>query len=386
MKRFLITTLSVLICSLCFAQSLFSSYVLNGDVKMREKFYEMALSFYNRALESAANDSERSLAEQKIAECNRILNPPKEKTPKTSSAVSRALFSDQYLETGDVYSFEKDEVIYADDDDSTLSLYMLEVRSDCVIILSHSDGETDQQLDYLPAGTVIPLKTETSILRRYASDVDGEEFIVYKKASKNEYGQFYVVLRKEKNRYYRLYSSVEFRTIMKSLNEANSTDIENKSGDEINDENGANNAETSFSESFTDTTSEKPLPIHFSDFWAFNVDGNGTQTGDSRYSALNSADVQRLCVCIRYSCPEGYNESVRFDVKAVDPDGVVMDCNRSGSAPGYSSFEMLETDSGGGVFNVYIEPYDAAGFIPGKYFIGIWNDGVHYYSAVIELL
>lgn len=368
MKKIVTTLVFVLFCTLCLAQSQFKSYLINGDVKMKEQFYEMAISYYNKAKSVATTEEELALAEKRIAECYNLLNP-KEEEQETLKPKSKILFTDQYLESGDLYSMSKKEVIPSEEG-SEMTLYKLEVHPDCLVVVSHTDDESEMPIDFIPSGTVIPLAAENSEYRRFSSDKAGEEFIVYKKVLKNEFGNYHVVLRKESGNYLKLYSTAELRQL---INEIQNPPSESVSKDKTQ----------------TQTQTDKPvkiLPITFTEGWYLNLDEDGFRLADSRSEQIWAKDVRWLTIRLRYTCPDNYDNPARFDVKIIDPKGKLMGIPGKGVEKGFSTYEMLETIPAGGIFNIAIGSDNPGSFISGKYIISIWYDNVQYYSLIVELL
>ena len=89
---------------------------------------------------------------------------------------------------------------------------------------------------------------------------------------------------------------------------------------------------------------------------------------------------------MRYYCPENFENSVRFDIKVVDPSGNLVIVPGKGTTQGFTTYFVLETIPGGGIFTVAIGDDNPGFFVSGKYSIGLWNGGINYYSTVIELL
>ena len=321
MKKLVTTLVFALFCTLCIAQSQFKSYLINGDVKMREQFYEMAISYYNKAKAVAKTGDEIALAEKRIAECYGILNPKEDET-ETAKHKSKILFTDQYLESGDLYSISKKEVIPTEEG-AEMTFYKLEVHHDCLIVVSHTDEEAETQIDVIPSGTVIPLVSENSEYRRYSSGKAGEEFIVYKKVLKNEFGNYHIVLRKESDNYLKLYSTAELRQLI--------NDIQDKPNEPKSQEK-------------TQIVTEKQvkiIPITFTEGWYLNLDEDGFRLADSRSEQIWAKDVRWLTIRLRYTCPDNYENPARFDVKIIDPQGKVMSIPGKGVEKGYSTYEML---------------------------------------------
>ena len=375
MRNKVCTCLLVFLCSICLAQTPFNSYIMNGDVKMKEQFFEMALSYYNKAKAVASTGAESALAEEKIAECVRRMTPPEPKEESDTEGTlarpkSKILFTDQYLETGDRYSFEKKAVVYSDED-AEISLYKLEVHPDCIVILSHEDQETAQELEQLPAGLIIPLRSETNEVRRYGSEKDEAQFIVNKKASKNDFGRYHVVLRKEGNHYLKLYSAAEFRQILQDRQEKPKV-AAGQVGEKI------------------EPKAERPVesfPVTFTESWFLNLDADGTRLGDSRRNdtELKANDIRWLMLRARYNCPLGYNHSVRIDIKITKPDGKLLTIPGEGVFKGFSTYTVLETLSGGGIFNFAFGADNPGFFTPGRYSVDLWIGGSCNYSCEVDL-
>ena len=208
MKKVLFCLLLILVCAVSLAQTSYKQNLLNGDIKMQEHFYEMALSYYQKAKEEASTPAEASTAEQRIRECERALNPAPEETVIVSSrsAKSKKLFTDQYLETGDIYDASiQDRTPSLDESDYPLSLYHIEVYRDMLVILRHADFRTSEEVEELPSGTVLPLVKETAEYRQYASGEDGESFFVFKKPHVNSFGKFRMIYRQLDDKLYILY-------------------------------------------------------------------------------------------------------------------------------------------------------------------------------------
>ena len=344
---------------------------------MKEHFYDMALSYYNKAKSVATSGTELALAQQKIDECLRLLNPDSADSGSAPSnqktkSTSKILFTDQYLETGDRYSFEKQETI-STDEDAEISLYKIEVHADCLVILSHEDTETEQELENVPAGLVIPLVSETKDVRRYASGKDGEQFIVYKKARNNQYGRYHVILRKEDSRYLKLYATAEFRQMMK--------DVQDKKSDQENQKRESKKQQTR-------TEQQSPrLPIEFTEHWFLNLDADQNRLGDSRKGGneMRANNICWLTLRARYTCPKGYERSIRVDIKVTSPSGKVLIIPREGASKGYSTYAVLDTISEGGIFNFAFGADDPGFFIPGRYIVELWIGGNLYRSCAVDL-
>ena len=382
MRRLLITMIFALLCALCLAQSPFNTNIMNGDIKMKERFYEMAMTYYKKARSLASNGEEITVADRKIAECKRIIDEINAANA-AKNVKSRLLFSEQYLDSGDIYSGSIDSynngAIVHSDEDAPLSLFVVEVYDDHIRILSHED-DSSKELGDIPAGTEIKLIKETSKYRLFASDEAGEEFLVYKRAHNNEFGRFHVALRKVGKNYIRLYSLAEVRKVMQA-SESDSF----KSEDDKNRENSEQDKGATSTSVESENTSKEILPISFLDYWALNLDSNNIRLGDSRSEPLKADDVRWLTLRIRYSCPENYDNPIRFDVRVETPSGQVMKINGKGVAKGYSTYEVLETIPGGGIFSFAIGSDEPGTFKRGKYVIGIWHDDIQYYSFIVEL-
>ena len=383
MKHFFISIVCALICAVSFAQSSFNTNIMNGDIKMREHFYEMALTYYKNARSVAANGEETAIADRKIADCVRVIDELKE-AQQVKATKSKILFSDQYLESGDVYvgsieSYDR-SAVKDSDEAAPLSLYIMDVYNDHIRILSHEDSDTATELEDIPAGSIIKLTKETSKYRRYTSEDGSEDFIIYKNYSSNEFGRYHIALRKDGDRYLRLYSWAEIHQIMKESGM--------ESGAKMIKEEGRSFETDSMNNGGADSpklASREILPISFVDSWALNLDSNNKRLGDTRSEPLVASDVRWLTLRLKYTCPDDYDNHVRFDIRVETPSCKVMKINGKGVSKGFSTYEILETIPGGGIFSIALGSDEPGTFESGRYVIGLWHDDVQYYSLVIVL-
>lgn len=370
MKKAIFCFLLLLIGFVSLAQTAYSNYLLNGDIKMKEHFYEMALSYYRKALSEASSPEEVTVAEQKIRDCNRMMASVKEHEMITSSN-TKLLFSDQYLETGDFVDEDTKEIRQiSDEEDYPLSLYRIEVYRDALVIVSHEDEQTSTERKDIPAGTVLPLVEETSNYRRFSSGEDGENFIVFKKVRGNSYGQYRLIFREQDEQYYVLYPMAYVKKRM-NIPLAEKSQSTEKGGKE---KQGENQVEPIITH-----------PITFTESWVLNLDGNGELIGDSRIVPLHAREVCWLMFRLRYSCPDSFKESLRFDFKLTDSSGNLILCSGQGAQAEYSSSKVLDSIPGGGIFNIALGEDKPGSFQKGKYTLSLWCDKVKYYSVVIVL-
>lgn len=378
MKKALFSFFLVLVCSASFAQSLFNTHLLNGDIKMQESFYEMALSYYKMAKAAASTPAEAAQADQKIRACERAMMPVAEPAPAASSK-RKLLFSDQYLETGDIYDEAKQDVKPSPDEtDYPLSLYHLEVYRDALVILSHEDPETSREVESVPAGTVLPLVEETQKYRRYASDKEGENFVVFKEIRGNSYGRYRIIYREQNHQYYVLYPMALVKKRMNEGQSSSAVGAPAKAKKENTEQSRAAKEESR-------PDSVKVHPITFTDNWLLNMDENGERIGDSRTEPLKAREICWLMFRFRYSCPYSFNETIQFDFKLIDPLGNLVVFPGKGTKTGYTASQVLETIPGGGIFNIVLGADTPGAFQKGRYKLSLWNDNVEYYAVVIEL-
>lgn len=363
MKNTIFCFLLSLVCSVCFAQSSFSLYLMNGDVKMKESFYDMALSYYRKALSEATTPEDVSTAEQRIRECKRAMTPPGE---TRSTSKTKRIFTDQYLETGEIYDKLSDEgPSSSKEEDYPLSLYQIEVFRNSLIIVSHVDQEDLQELDDLPAGTVLPLVEETESYRRFSSGKEGEHFIVLKEVMSNSYGRYRIIFREQNNQFYILYPTALIKSMINTT--------------------GTGESEARPTEENASEVSGEVYPVRFTDAWVLNLDEEGERIGDSRTAPLRAKDIYRLMIRFRYSCPDSFKDKLRFDFKLLDPSGALVLFSGRGTKTGYSATEELETIPGGGIFNIVVKAGSPGSFRKGTYTLSLWCNNIEYYSVVIEL-
>ena len=298
----------------------------------------------------------------------------------TSSKSKKLLFSDQYLETGDIYDESiKGTKSSPDEEDYPLSLYHIEVYRDALVIISHADPSTSQEVDAVPAGTVLPLVEETNKYRRFASDKDGENFIVFKEIHGNAYGRYRIIYREQNGQYYVLYPMA----LVKKMMNPSQAEKASAAAKKEKTENKTEKARAAEKESQPDTV--KVLPIHFTENWILNFDENGERIGDSRTAPIKAREAQWLMFRFRYTCPYSYKEILRFDFKLVDPSGNLTVFPGKGTRSGYSASETLDTIPGGGIFNITVGADTPGSFQKGRYKLSLYNDNVEYYTVFIEL-
>lgn len=332
---------------------------------MKEHFYEMALSYYNKALSTASTADEAAKAEQKIRECKRAMMPPEEDRV-VKSAKNKLLYSDQFLETGEIYDDISEQIVpYPDEDEYPLSVYRIEVYQNALLIISHEDEASSQEMDALPAGTLIPLEYETDTYRYYSSGNEGENFLIFKKNKGPVPGQNPNIFRVQDERYYVLFPSA---TVKQKMSKSQSR--ESEKAEKI--------------ESDPPQPVEKQ-PVVFTDNWQLNLDKEGEQIGDSRKENLKAREVCWLLFRFRYTCPETFTESLCFDFKLLDPSGKLLIFPGEGTKTGYSSSSVLNAVAGGGIFNIGVGRDKPGYFEKGKYTLSLWCDNLEYYSVVIEL-
>lgn len=368
MKKALICFLLSLAFAVSLAQTAFSNHLLNGDIKMKEHFYEMALLYYQKAISVATSPDEVAEAEHRIQQC-RIAMTPVQSDEVVASSNPGILFSDQYLETGDYIDQSTREIKQVSDETAyPLSLYKIEVRRDALVIISHEDQQTSQPREDVPAGTILPLVEETDNYRHFSSEKDGENFIVFKRVRGNSYGQYRFIYRELNGEYYVLYPMAYVKNRINNASEETSKNSRKEKADQE-----VNKAD-----------SVKVYPIVFTESWFLNLTGEGERIGDSRTAPLRARDVCWLMFRIRYSCPDSFMEPLRFDLKVMDSSGKLIVCSGQ-TTNGYSSSKVLETIPGGGIFNIAIGKDEPGSFHKGKYTLSLWCENVEYYSAVIEL-
>ncbi len=381
MKKVLFSLLLFLVCAAAYAQSPFNTHLLNGDVKMKELFYEMALSYYKKAKSEATSPAEVAIAEQRIRDCERAMMPV-EASPSSGSSKSKMLFSDQYLETGDIYDETKQDIKPSpDEEDYPLSLYHIEVYPEALVIVRHEDPTSSRIIEALPAGTVLPLVEETDNYRRYASGTEGENFIVLKEIQGNSYGQYRIIYREQNHQYYVLYPMA---LVKKSMNESQSSSGKaSAKGKKSSKEQKTEKTPTETTDSHPDTV--KVLSITFTDNWMLNFDEDGERIGDSRTAPLKAKEICWLMFRFRYTCPYSYKENIRFDFKLIDPSGNLVVFPGRGTKTGYTASELLETIPGGGIFNLVLGADKPGSFHKGQYKLSLWNGNVECFAVIIEL-
>ena len=375
MKKALFSFLLLLVCATVFAQSSFNTDLLNGDVKMKELFYETALSYYKKARAEATTPAEAALAEQRIKECERAMMPV-ETTPSPRSSRPRLLFSDQYLETGDIYD-EKTQNVKSSpgEEEYPLSLYHIEVYREALVIIRHEDPMTSQEIESLPAGTVLPLVEETDKYRLFSSGKEGESFFVFKEIHGNSYGRYRIIYREQNHQYFVLYPMA---LVKKRMSESPSAS--NKESAK-----GSAKEKKSDPEPKSQPDTVKVHPISFTDSWMLNFDENGERIGDSRTAPLNAREVRWLMFRFRYTCPYSFAENIRFDFKLIDPSGNLVDFPGKGTKTGYSASEVLKTIPGGGIFNLVLGSDTPGLYQKGRYKLSVWSDNVEYFAVTVEL-
>ena len=355
MKRIIIFNILLSICIASAAQSSFKYYLMSGDVKMEEHFYEMALDYYCKARECASTNEQAELAKLREDACKKAIAREKESSVKKTT--NRRLLSDQYLETGDLYSIETGEIIPSETEDE-FYLYYIEVYQDYMIVARHINE--DNQEEYQTTRK-LPRVDENADLIRYASGEEGEDFIVIKKKISNNYGKFQNILRIENDHAFILYASPLVKELFSSEKQEE------------------NNAAPKPSE-------PSVLPITFSESWVLNLDGDGIRLGDSRSNdVLYAKDICWLTARFRYKCPSNYDSIIRFDVKLISPDGHLITIDGRGRKKDYSTTAVLETIPGGGILSISIGN-DLPGFFKkGKYVLSIWYNDIQYTSMIVDL-
>ena len=204
MKRILVCLTLTFCFGLCFSQSSFNSAIINGDVKMTERFYDMALSYYMVALEQSTTSEEALLAQNKITECkNKIEEIIRKNSSDAVLKEAKVWFNDRYVETGE-YKVGGSPDIYMIEGDYSLVLFNLAVYDKCLVILSTSKtgSEVDNTHEWDEA--VIPFYQETKKYMRYRSEDGKLDFVIYKKADKNQYGTYHEAYRIEDDKYFLL--------------------------------------------------------------------------------------------------------------------------------------------------------------------------------------
>ena len=365
MRKFIIAILVSLLYLTAAAQSTFDNNILQGDVKMKEQLYEMALNYYKKAEASATTAKETILVRQKISACTAAIDASKPKPEKkqqpsrqtASSTSSNILFSDQYLETGDLIDSLGNLV--ESDADAVMSLYTFDVYRDRLVVRNHSNWETSDEMTAIPSGSVLKLAEETSEYRRYSSAVTDDSFVIFKAVQSNESGKFRTAFHISGDARYILLSSAEVKDCLE------------ESDDEPLNESG--------------TESPASLPIKFTEHWCLNVDEDNVRLGDTRSEPIRARDACFLVLRVKYSCPDDYVQTVAFDVRITDPDGNIIKLEDTEAKKGYTMVETLETNPGGGIFNVIFGSTQPGDFEKGKYTYEIGNGGQLYYKAVIIL-
>ena len=178
MKKALICFLLSLAFAVSLAQTAFSNHLLNGDIKMKEHFYEMALLYYQKAISVATSPDEVAEAEHRIQQC-RIAMTPVQSDEVVASSNPGILFSDQYLETG----------------------------------------------DYIDQST-------REINRHFSSEKDGENFIVFKRVRGNSYGQYRFIYRELNGEYYVLYPMAYVKNRINNASEETSKNSRKEKADQ----------------------------------------------------------------------------------------------------------------------------------------------------------
>lgn len=370
MRKILVCLVLCLTAAVCYAQSTFETNIFNGDVKMTEHFYDMALNYYHKALQAASTGEEKRIAEEKIATCRLAIDPPVEVTAPTAKA-PKVLYSDQFLETGD-FLLEYDEVMPGEDD-YCYSMFRLEIFRDHINIQEHIDEDGN---DYL-TDCVLPFVEEDDSYRYYVSEEAEAIFVISKHMKTNSYGKYYEVYRLSGGKMLILYSTPQLKAIAKKNYSGKSASFSSLV------EKIMNNHEEEPEE--TVQREREELPISFNEYWYLNLGADQVSLGDSRSENLEANGICWLTVRFRYSCPSNYKAAKRFDVKIFDPTGKLLVISGDDVKKGYSTSEVLEAIPGGGIFSVSFGSDTPGSFIKGKYIVELWYDGLQYQAAVINL-
>lgn len=369
MKKVLFCFLLILSCAVSIAQTSYKQNLLNGDVKMQEHLYDMALTYYQKAKAEASTPAEASAVEQRIRACERAMAPVEEEEPVVVSSKSKKLFSDQYLETGDIYDASiKNLTPSLNESDYPLSLYQIDVYRDKLVIVSHADSKTHEEVESLPAGTILPLVEETAEYRHYASGEDGESLVVFKKTRVNAFGRYRMIFREQDGQYFILFPMALVKKQM-------TTAPAKKAKEEAEPK----------KEEPAQAESAPILPITFTDHWILHFDEHGERIGDSRTAPIKARDAQWLMFRFRYTCPYSFKEAHRFDMKLVDPSGEPVVFDGKGAKTGYSASELLETIPGGGIFNIVVGSDTPGSFTKGEYRLSLYHGNNEYITVTFVL-
>lgn len=366
MHKILTTIALSLLCTIAIAQNTFSNYILNGDVKMAEEMYSMALQYYYKA-RSIATAKELPVVEARIRKCNEAIevkNNPQKGATKASASSAKLLFSDQYLEPGDIIA--RDGTLVPSESDSDMSFITIEVYTNRIVVLNHVDYDTEEELSDLPKGTVLTLEKETKEYRQYVSQDRKERFMISKEISSNRFGRYRQARHLVGDTCYVLFSSSELKQILEdSDKETDSPEEETDSPEEVQ---------------------RASCPVVFTKSWVLNMDENGERFGDDRSEPILAKDVLYLVFRMRYDCPEDLEEDIVFDMKVYEPDGTLIVLGEEGKIKkGYSSQESLTTLPGGGIMNFSFGSNEKGNFSKGKYTVEVWYNGERCYSASTTL-
>ncbi len=390
MKRILVCLTLTFCFGLCFSQSSFNSAIINGDVKMTERFYDMALSYYMVALEQSTTSEEALLAQNKITECkNKIEEIIRKNSSDAVLKEAKVWFNDRYVETGE-YKVGGSPDIYMIEGDYSLVLFNLAVYDKCLVILSTSKtgSEVDNTHEWDEA--VIPFYQETKKYMRYRSEDGKLDFVIYKKADKNQYGTYHEAYRIEDDKYFLLSPTARIRAIKEEETrrfESESSSRDNSGQKAYADEQKQSEPNLTEPEAKSEEKVQTKIPrvaVSFTDNWFLNVDAFGRSIGDSRKDELMASEIVWLLLRLRYISEEQYERPIRFDIKVNDPKGNLIVLSEN-TISGYSAYRVVDIKKDGGIINIAFGK-DVPGFFkPGRYTVSLWHNDEAYYYATIEL-
>ena len=378
MRKLIVFLFFFILGTTCLAQKDFNSYILNGDVKMKEGFYEMAMNLYQKAKEAANNLDEIGVVNDRMNRCNEAMNPQVEILAK---AMERCLYRDQFLETGEVLS---DDGFSAAQDGFPLTVYTIEIYNSYIVLVRHSDLETELDIRDIPSGTMLPVVEEDDEYKCYSSGKYGECFVISKKSHQTTFGLDKEVYHVVGDKWYLLYSSARLRDSISS--QSKPEEIDDIAPAQVPAP--APTAETpgaGVSSSPASHSEVEIIPVSFTESWALNVDSDGNRLGDSRSESLDAASLRWLLLRVRYSCPDDDAEDISYDIRIIDPSGKILIFSGSSVKDGFSMSQTLTTIPGGAILNIAFGQDEPGSFVCGKYIVEIWYKGTKCYSATIRL-
>lgn len=225
---------------------------------------------------------------------------------------------------------------------------------------------------------------------RYRSEDGKLDFVIYKKADKNQYGTYHEAYRIEDDKYFLLSPTARIRAIKEEETrrfESESSSRDNSGQKAYADEQKQSEPNLTEPEAKSEEKVQTKIPrvaVSFTDNWFLNVDAFGRSIGDSRKDELMASEIVWLLLRLRYISEEQYERPIRFDIKVNDPKGNLIVLSEN-TISGYSAYRVVDIKKDGGIINIAFGK-DVPGFFkPGRYTVSLWHNDEAYYYATIEL-